>query len=115
MNRYLYLTLLQESLISSMLPPEEFGIYLAVGTEKRSRDQAMYFEVDADLIKDQLPMAYIERRCVPTPTGGPKRSVYLSIYRALESIPLKALKSLYLVTYDGRVLELKQKPYDSSA
>lgn len=108
MKRYIYLSLTPEALIASMLPPADFGNYLATGTKKRTRGQAMFFEVDLEMMKDSLPMDYIERRCVPQDGGRPKSSVYLSIYRVLETIPLEALKSLYLTTDDGRVLELKQ-------
>ncbi|PKP10405.1 MAG: hypothetical protein CVU09_07075 [Bacteroidetes bacterium HGW-Bacteroidetes-4] len=111
MKRYLYLSLSPEALISSMLPPEDFGIYVATGTKKRTRGQALFFEVNQEVVKDQLPLEYIERRCVPQEGGRPKSSVYLSIYRVLESIPLKALQKLYLVTDDGRVLGLSQGNY----
>jgi len=110
MDKYLYLSATPEALIASMLPPFEFGNYLAVGTEKRTRGQAIFFEIDIEKVKDIIPMEYIERRCVPQ-NEKPKRSVYVSIYRVLENIPLNSLKSLYLVTDDGRVLELKQEPY----
>lgn len=60
---------------------------------------------------DYVPHEYIERRCVPHKDGSPKRSVYLSIYRVLETIPLHALKDLYLTTDDGRVLSLSQADY----
>lgn len=112
MKRYLYLSLTPESLISSMLTPEAFGNYLATGTKKRTRGQAMFFEVDMEIVKDLLPMEYIEDRCVPQEGGRPKSSVYLSIYRVLETIPLKALLKLYLVTDDGRVLGLERGSYD---
>jgi len=111
MERYLYLTLTPEALISSMLPPHEFGNYLAVGTKKRTRGQAIFFEIDFAKAKDKLPVEYIEKRCVPHKDGKPKSSVYLSIYRVLETLPLDAFKSLYLTTDDGRVLELKQADY----
>ncbi len=114
MKRYLYLSLTPEALISSMLPPQEFGSYLAVGAEKKMRGQAMFFEVDQEMVKDSLPMDYIEKRCVPNEKGEPKKSVYVSVYRVLESIPNKALKNLFLTTHDGRVLELKQGKYDLS-
>ena len=115
MSRYIYLSLTPEALIASMLPPTEFGTYMAVGTLKKSRGQAMFFEVDEAAVKDILPQAYIEKRCVPNAKGDPKRSVYLSIYRVLESVPLKALKCLYLVTNDGRVLELCSAPHDPAS
>lgn len=111
MKRYLYLSLTPEALISSMLSPEDFGSYLATGTKKRTRGQALFFEVDMDAVANIVPMDYIEQRCVLQEGGRPKSSVYLSIYRVLENIPLSALKSLYLTTDDGRVLELKQGKY----
>jgi hypothetical protein len=103
-----------EALISSMLPPEDFGSYIATGTKKRTRGQAMFFEIDQELVKDQLPHEYIERRCVLQEGGRPKSSVYLSIYRVLETIPLNALQKLYLVTDDGRVLGLNKGEYKPS-
>ena len=112
MKRYIYLSLTPEALIASMLPPEDFGNYLATGTKKRTRGQAIFFEVDMESIKDMIPMDYIEQRCVPQEGGRPKSSVYLSIYRALENIPLDALKSLYLTTDDGRVLQLRQGEFN---
>lgn len=109
-QRYLYLSLIPESLIASMLPPEEFGNYYAVGTRKRSRGQALFFEVDPDFASDAFPMEEAARRCVAHPDGRPKRSVYLSVYRVLENVPTSALRKLYLVTDDGRVLGLDQAP-----
>ena len=43
MSVYLYLSLIPEALIASMLPPLDFGTYLAIGTKKRTRGQAMFF------------------------------------------------------------------------
>ncbi len=106
MNPYIYLSATPESLIASHLPPFEFGNYLAVGTKKRTRGQAIYFDVDPDKVST-LPKEYIKRKLVPYESGEPKRSVYLSIYRSLEQTPLDALKSLYLVTDDGKVLRLE--------
>lgn len=111
MKRYLYLSLLPEALIASMLPPEEFGKYLAVGTKKRTRGQAMFFEVNPDFKSEYLNLQDVEKLCKPHDDGTPKRSKYFSIYRVLEHIPLNMLKNLYLSTDDGRVLELKQSEY----
>jgi len=99
-----------ESLIASQLPPVEFGNYLATGTRKRLRGQAIFLELNPAKISD-LPTDYINQRLVPYPDGEPKRSVYLSIYRVLENIPLEAMRNLYLVTDDGKVLELKSIPF----
>lgn len=112
MNKnYLYFSVTPEALIASGLEPEKFGNYLAVGTQKRSRGQAVFFELDIDQVGDLVSKEYIAQNCVPRADGTPKRSLYLSIYRVLERLPLKALKALYLTTDDGRVLKLEQGKY----
>lgn len=105
MKQYVYLTATPEALIASHLAPEAFGHYLAVGTKKRIRGQAIFFEIDMDKM-ETLPFDYINERLVPYDNGEPKHSVYLSIYRVMEQVPLEAIKSLFLVTDDGKVLEL---------
>jgi hypothetical protein len=113
MKQYLYLCFTPESLIASQLPPVEFGNYLAVGTRKRTRGQAIYIELDIEKMEN-LPVAYMNQRLVPYEDGEPKRSVYISIYRVIEQIDQEALKNLYLVTDDGKVLELSQSRYKPS-
>jgi hypothetical protein len=114
MNKYIYLTATPEALIASMLPPAEFGAYLSTGTKKRNKAQAIFFEVDLDQIEKLIDMNSLNQRCVPKPDGKPKSSVYLSVYRVLETVPLNALKSLYLTTDNGHTLELKKSAYDLS-
>jgi hypothetical protein len=110
MKKYVYLLLTPEALIASHLAPGEFGNYLAVGTKKRLRGQALFIETDPAQI-DGLPVDHMEKRLVPYKDGEPKRSLYLSIYRVLEQIPVDAMKNLYLVTDDGKVLELEPGNY----
>lgn len=112
MKKYLYLSLTPEALIASMLPPLEFGNYMAIGSRKRTRGQAIFFELDLEKVNDHFPLDLIDKRCVPDENGKPKRSVYLSIYRVLEHIPFEAFKDLFLVTDDGRVLKLSQGNFD---
>ena len=57
-------------------------------------------------------MDSLNKRCVAKPDGSPKSSVYLSVYKVLEMIPLSALKSLYLTTDNGHTLELKKTRYN---
>lgn len=109
MRKYYYLVATPESLIASHLNPFDFGNYLAIGTKKNLRSQSIFFELDPDEL--DLPLEYINLKLVPYENGEPKRSVYLSIYRVFESIPMEALKSLFLVTDDGKVLELKSKDH----
>lgn len=111
----LYLSVIPEALIASHLAPEEFGNYYAVGSQKRSRGQAMFFEVDPTFKCDYLRLAEAEKRCVPHEDGSPRRSSYLSIYRALEHVPLAALGKLNLATDDGRVLAVERGTYTPAA
>jgi hypothetical protein len=104
----LYLSVIPESLVASMLDPEAFGRYLAVGSHKRSSSPAIYFEVDSGFRNDFFDMGIVQKKCVAHPDGSPKHSVYLGIYRVLEHIPLEALGKLYLTTRDGQVLALDQ-------
>ncbi len=106
MAHFLYLSMIPEALVASMLPAHDFGSYLAVGTRKRTRGQSIFIEVAPDFQSDVFPLADVEARCVPHPDGQPKHSVYLGIYRVLEHVPRKVMRNLYLVTPDGRVLEL---------
>jgi len=112
MSRFIYLTSTPEALIASMLPPADFGAYLSTGTKKRNKGQAIFFEVDLGGIEKLIDMDSLNRRCVAKPDGTPKNSVYLSVYKVLEMIPLSALKSLYLTTDNGYTLELKKVPYE---
>jgi hypothetical protein len=57
---------------------------------------------------------YLNSRCVRKPDGMPKCSVYLSIYRVLEFIPLTAIRDLYLTSDHGHVIKLSKKPYDKA-
>lgn len=111
----LYLSIIPEALIASHLAPEEFGNYYAVGSQKRSRGQAIFFDVDPSFKSDYLRLAEAEKRCIPHEDGSPRRSSYLSIYRALEHVPLAALGKLNLSTDDGRVLSVERGTYEPAA
>jgi hypothetical protein len=112
MSKFIYLSATPEALIASMLPPEDFGEYLSIGSKKMNKGQAIFFEVDLKQIENLIDMDSLNRRCVAKSDGLPKNSVYLSVYKVLEMIPLSALKSLYLTTDNGYTLELKRTPYD---
>jgi len=111
-DTHLYLSLIPQGLIASMLGPQEFGAYYSVGTQVHSRGEAIFFEVDpAGLPPGEFPLHLVDERCVARPDGSPKKSVYLAIYRVLSRIPVAALGNLYLVTKDGQTLELTRSEY----
>ncbi len=107
----LYLSLIPEALIASQLEPAAFGAYYAVGRHLHAHDQAIFFEVDPSFRGGDFPFHLADERCVTQPSGAPKSSVYLGIYTALARVPVSALGNLYLVTDDGRTLELTRGDY----
>ncbi len=100
-----------EALIASQLPPEKFGAYMAVGTKKLIHGIVMFFEIDPSFSTDAIDFEGGRKRCKTKEDGRPKQSKYVSIYRVLEHIPLKALGKLHLVTRDGRDLTLEPQKY----
>jgi hypothetical protein len=109
MSVYLYLSLIPEALIASMLPPAEFGQYYSTGHQFKTKGQAVFFEVDPLFRDPYFPIDEGIARCVPHPDGKPKNSVYISVYRVLEHIPVEFLGKLYLSTSYGQTLELERE------
>lgn len=106
MAQHLYFSLTPEALVASMLEPEAFGSYYAVGNERKNQGQALFFELDPAFRDPFFPLEAAIARCVPHRDGAPKRSVYVSVYRVLEHLPLAVIRRLWLVTKDGRSLPL---------
>lgn len=110
-EKHLYLSLIPQALIASMLTPDEFGSYYAVGRKVHVRGEAMFFQLDPGYRGGDFPYHLMDEQCVPKADGSPKSSVYLAIYHVLSQIPVSALGHLYLVTDDGRTLELERAEY----
>jgi hypothetical protein len=106
MSQYLYLSFSPEALIFSMLPPAEFGRYLAIGDDQTTRAQGMFVEIDPEVQAAGLSLEEGKKRCVPHEDGSPRKSVYVGIYRVLEQLPPDCFRQLHLVTQDGIVLSL---------
>jgi len=115
MTVYLYFSLIPEALIASNLPPEAFGQYYATGHHFKHKGEAVFFEVDPAFRHDYFPLAEGIARCVPHPDGSPKNSVWLSVYRVLEHLPVSALGKLYLSTSYGKTLGLERQPAEAEA
>lgn len=108
MDKHVYLSLMPEALIASQLSPEEFGSYYAVGPERKTQGQALFVEIDPGFRNPFFNLDDALAQCVPHKDGNPKRSVYCSVYRVVEHIPLSALGTLYLVAKDGRTLGVEK-------
>jgi hypothetical protein len=112
MKAHVYLMCYQgEALVASHLSPEAFGTYMAVGTQKHTAGNLVFFEVDSAAAAAALELGDLDALCPPHRDGSPRRSKYLAIYRVLERLPRSAFLGLHLVTRDGRMLRLEAAPY----
>ena len=100
-----------EALIASQLEPKEFGPYMALGRVRGSNERIMFVEVEGEFGHD-FDWDYVRRRCVAHEDGSPKHSVWVSVYRVLEHVPLERMQSLYLTTQDGRTISISPETYD---
>lgn len=108
---YYYMMLFPtEALITSMLLPEQFGAYMATGYKSGSHEQLIFMELKGEFGND-FDWEYARKNTVPHEDNSPKHSVYLSIYRVLERVPIEQMDNLYLTTSDGRTLCLGQAPF----
>lgn len=108
---YYYMALFPtEALIASMLAPEQFGSYMATGYKSGSHEQLIFAEIEGEF-GTEFDWDYAKEKTVPHEDGKPKYSVYLSIYRVLERVPLSKMKKLYLTTSDGRTLGLEKSEF----
>jgi hypothetical protein len=115
MDIHLYFSLIPEALIASNLPPEKFGQYYATGSNYKSRGQCVFFEVDPSFRSDYFCIPTAFERCVPAADGSPKHSVYVSVYRVLEHLPISALGKLYLTTSYGHTLGVERSEMHADA
>lgn len=109
---YYFMVFPMEAFVASELEPETFASYMATGKTKSSSEPLIFIEV-AGGFGDYFDWNYAQKKCIPHTDGRPKNSLYLSIYRTLEHIPLDALGILYLVTRDGRALPLEKFSYEN--
>lgn len=99
-----------EALIASQLEPDKFGTYMAIGQKYGAFEKILFLEVEGGF-GDFFDWKYAAERCVPHADGLPKNSVWMSVYRVLEHVPINALKAAYLTTSDGRTLALERAGY----
>ncbi len=115
MNTYLYMLCYRfEALVASHLDPDAFGLYMATGTQKNTRGNLLFFEIDPQLKSDYFRLSDLPQRLIAPADGSPIHSKYISVYRVLEHLPSSAFRKLYLTTADGRTLTLDAAPYDAS-
>lgn len=110
--QYLYMIVFPiNALVASQLNPHRFAEHYTVGSAKHYRGKVIFTEVDINFRHTYFDIDYYLSQTVPHENGEPKKTKFISSYTVLEHIDLKALKSLYLVTPNGRALEIHSSPY----
>lgn len=96
-----------EALIASMLTPDQFGVYMAMGSKRGSHERLIFVEIEEEFPSD-FDWKYAQACTIPHKDGRPKQSVYLAVYRVLERVPFDRLGTLYLTTSGGLTLPLQK-------
>ncbi|MFP4551749.1 MAG: hypothetical protein ACLFNT_13150 [Spirochaetales bacterium] len=99
-----------ESLIASQLSPEQFGQYMSTGRKNGSYEKIIFIEIEGGK-GSYFDWKHAEENCVRHEDGEPKHSLWMSVYRTLEHVPLESMKEMYLVTNDGRTLKVEPRQY----
>lgn len=99
------------ALVASQLKPEEFARHYTTGSAKHFNGKVIFVEIDINFRHMHFDIDNYLSLTVPHEDGKPKKTKFISSYAVLEHIELSALKNLYLVTANGKSLEIQSKPY----
>ena len=100
------------ALVASMLPPMEFGQYYTLGSSRFFHGQVIFAEIDPEYRNPYFNIDEQFAEMTPKADGTPKRTKFVSCYRVLEHLDLKAFRDLYVTSSLGKVLRLQSAPYD---
>jgi hypothetical protein len=111
-DKHLYMIVFPiNALVASQLKPAEFAEHYTIGSAKHYSGKVIFAEVDINFRNPHFDIDHYLSLTVPHPNGRPKKTKFVCSYAVLEHVDLKALKNLYLVTANGKALELLAKPY----
>lgn len=99
------------ALVASHLDPAHFGEHYTIGSAKHHEGKVIFAEIDPHFRDPYFDIDHYLAQTVPHSDGSPKKTKYICSYGVLEHMKLSAIKALYLVTVNGKVLELKSKTY----
>lgn len=99
------------ALVASQLTPTQFAEHYTIGSAKHFRGKVIFAEVDTSFRNPHFDIDHYLSQTIPHPDGSPKKTKFISSYAVLEHVDLKALRNLFLVTVNGKSLELRSKPY----
>lgn len=111
-EKHLYMIVFPvNTLVASQLRPDQFGAHYTIGSAKHFKGKVIFAELDINFRHERFDIDHYLSRTVPHPDGSPKKTKFIASYNVLESVDLKALRNLYLVTANGKTLAIEPKPY----
>lgn len=99
------------ALVASQLIPEKFAEHYTIGSAKHFSGKVMFVELDINFRNPYFEIDKYLDLTVPHADGTPKKTKFISSYAVLEHVDLKALRDLFLVTVNGKSLNISAQPY----
>lgn len=111
-KKHLYMIVFPiNALVASQLEPVEFAQHYTIGSAKHYRGKVIFTEVDINYRHSHFDIEHYLSLTIEKTDGFPKKTKFVASYAVLEHVDLKALKNLYLVTSNGKTLEIPSQPY----
>ncbi|MDP4175805.1 MAG: hypothetical protein Q8933_17645 [Bacteroidota bacterium] len=99
------------ALVASQLEPERFGEHYTMSSAKHFSGKVIFAEIDINYRNDYFDLERYLSLTVQHEDGSPKRTKFVSSYKVLENVDLKAIQKLFLVTVNGKVLPIEPAEY----
>lgn len=110
-NRLYQILAPNPALVASQLEPEEFAKHYTAGSIRYYEGKVVFAEIDINFRHPYFKIDEAIAALHSHPDGRPKATKFISTYRVLEHIDLKAIKRVILSTPEGYSLELQSAPY----
>ncbi|MGE5456881.1 MAG: hypothetical protein ACM3RX_00850 [Methanococcaceae archaeon] len=111
-EKHLYMIVFPiNALVASQLEPDKFGEHYTMSSAKHFSGKVIFAQIDPNFRNDYFEIDRYLSLTVPHEDGTPKRTKFISSYKVLEYIDIEAIKDLYLVTTNGKVLPIKPAEY----
>ena len=111
-QKHLYMIVFPiNALVASQLNPADFGAHYTTGSAKHYHGKVIFAEIDINFRNSFFDIDHYLALTVPHSDASPKKTKFVSSYTVLEHTDLKAFRNLYLVTTNGKVLEIAAQQY----